>query len=64
MRFFYTCKQAHQMLSEGMDRQLSVTERAQLKLHLRMCRSCSNFSGQMRLLREAMKKMSKDGGAE
>lgn len=62
MRFFYTCKQAHQMLSEGLDRELSVAERTQLKLHLSMCRSCTNFRSQMNLLREAMKKMSRDGG--
>lgn len=64
MRFFYTCKQAHQMLSEGMDRQLSVAERAQLKLHLSMCKSCTNFGQQMQTLRQAMRKMSHGGDAE
>ena len=57
MLFLYTCKQAHQKLSEDLDRQLSLTERAQLKLHLSMCRSCSNFGTQMRTIRSAMKQM-------
>ena len=50
------------MLSEGLDRDLNVAERTQLKLHLGMCRSCTNFKNQMTLMRQAMKKMSKDGG--
>ena len=58
MRFLYTCKQAHQMLSEGLDRPLSLAERAHLKLHLSMCKSCTNFSQQMQTLRQAMRKMS------
>ncbi len=57
MLFLYTCKQAHQKLSEDLDRQLSLTERAQLKLHLSMCRSCNNFGTQMRTIRSAMKQM-------
>ena len=57
MLFLYTCKQAQQKLSEDLDRQLSLAERAQLKLHLSMCRSCSNFGTQMRTIRSAMKQM-------
>jgi predicted anti-sigma-YlaC factor YlaD len=57
MLFFYSCKQTHQKLSEGLDHELSLTERAQLKLHLSICRSCTNFRGQMQNLRAAMKKI-------
>jgi|JI91814BRNA_FD_contig_21_10365234_length_616_multi_2_in_0_out_0_2 predicted anti-sigma-YlaC factor YlaD len=59
MRLLYTCKQAHQKLSENLDRDLRFAERAQLKIHLSMCRSCSNFGTQMRTLRMAMQAMSK-----
>ncbi|MBI1835192.1 MAG: zf-HC2 domain-containing protein [Burkholderiales bacterium] len=59
MRLLYTCKKAQQIISEGLDRELSLAERAHLKLHLSMCRSCTNFKGQMQTLRMAMKKMSK-----
>lgn len=54
MRLLFNCKQAHQIVSEGLDRDLSFSERARLKLHLSICQSCSNFYGQMRLLRQAM----------
>ncbi len=57
MLFLYTCKQAHQKLSEDLDRELSLTERTQLKIHLSMCDSCSNFGTQMRTIRMAMKQM-------
>ena len=61
MRFFlYSCKQAHRIVSEGLDRPLSVSERARLKLHLSICDACTNFNGQMHLLRKAMHTLSKD----
>lgn len=59
MRLFYTCKQAHQKLSENLDRDLSLLERTQLKLHLSMCHSCTNFGTQMRTIRMAMQQMAK-----
>ncbi len=59
MSILYSCKKAQQIISEGLDRELSLAERAHLKLHLSMCRSCTNFKGQMQTLRLAMKKMSK-----
>lgn len=59
MRLFYSCKQAHQKISENLDRPLSVAERTQLKIHLSMCRSCSNFGTQMRTIRMAMLQMAK-----
>ena len=54
MQIFIACKQAHQLISEGLDRPLSVTERTQLKMHLAICRSCTSFNGQMSFLRKAM----------
>jgi predicted anti-sigma-YlaC factor YlaD len=57
MFFLYNCKQAHEKLSEDLDRKLSLTERTQLNVHLSMCRSCSNFRTQMRTIRMAMRQM-------
>ncbi|MCU6434957.1 zf-HC2 domain-containing protein [Undibacterium sp. Jales W-56] len=57
MRLLISCKQAHQMVSEGLDRHLSLGERARLKMHLSMCHGCTNFNGQMQLLRRAMRKL-------
>jgi hypothetical protein len=48
------CKQTHKLVSEGMDRRLTLAERTKMKLHLSICESCTNFNGQMQLLRKAM----------
>ena len=50
-------------MSEGLDRQLGWFERTRLHLHLGVCDACTNFNGQMRLLRKAMHKASHDDQA-
>ncbi len=45
------CKKATQLLSEAQDRELSLTDRAALKIHLMMCSGCTNFSQHLNLLR-------------
>lgn len=57
MRLMATCKEVHRLVSEGLDRDLSVIERLRMRLHLKICRACSNFSGQMALLRRAMRNL-------
>jgi hypothetical protein len=51
-----TCKEVHRLTSEGMDRELSLTERARMRLHMLTCSACRNFESQMRMLRTAMRK--------
>lgn len=48
------CKQTHQLVSQGLDRHLTLAERTKMKLHLAICESCTNFNAQMQLLRKAM----------
>lgn len=48
-----SCKQVTHLLSEAQDRQLSMTERLPLKMHLLMCQGCRNFNRQMDFLRVA-----------
>ena len=48
------CKVTHQLVSQGLDRRLSLAEHTKVKLHLSICESCSNFNGQMLLLRKVM----------
>ncbi|HEY8607050.1 MAG TPA: zf-HC2 domain-containing protein [Noviherbaspirillum sp.] len=52
-----TCKETHRLASEGMDRSLTFGERARMRVHLLGCEACRNFEGQLRLLREAMRRM-------
>lgn len=52
------CKEATQRLSEALDRDLSLSEKVQLKIHLAMCSGCSNFGKQMNFLRTACRRYS------
>jgi predicted anti-sigma-YlaC factor YlaD len=49
-----TCKEVHRLTSEGLDRDLSVIERARVRMHLLVCNACRIFNAQMQLLRRAM----------
>lgn len=52
-----TCKEAHRLSSEALDRELSLVERTRLRLHLLVCTACDNMNGQMNLIRRAMRRM-------
>lgn len=49
------CRQATQLLSEKMDRDLKFKEKSALNFHLMICTSCSRFGKQIRILSEASK---------
>lgn len=51
-----SCKETAQRLSKTQDRDLSRSEKLQLKMHLAMCGGCRNFSKQMDFLRAACKR--------
>lgn len=51
-----TCREVHRLVSEGMDRELTMVERTRMRVHLMMCKACTRFNGQMDLLRSAMRK--------
>lgn len=50
-----TCREVHQLVSERMDRELTLTERARVAAHLLVCVACTRFNGQMALIRRAMR---------
>lgn len=50
-----SCKEASKLISEGMDRRLSVGERFRLRLHVRICDACTRFTSQVQFLRRALK---------
>lgn len=54
------CRSAHQLISEGMDRQLDLGERVRLRLHLTMCTMCSRVEKQMDYLRQAVRHIGDD----
>ncbi len=52
-----SCKQASQLISQSLDRSLTLRERITLKLHLIICKYCKRFSQQVQTLRNAMRTM-------
>lgn len=50
-----TCREVHRLVSEGMDRDLTMVERARMRLHLLVCAACTRFNTQMDTLRKAMR---------
>jgi hypothetical protein len=52
-----SCKQASQIISQSLDRPLTMQERFALKLHLLICKYCKQFSQQLHTLRVALKQM-------
>lgn len=59
-----TCQEVHRLTSEGLDRELSLVERARVRLHLMVCTACRNFTAQMDLLRRAMRQLAPDSGID
>lgn len=50
-----TCRQTTQLLSERLDRPLSLREQSSLQLHLLACRSCSRYGKQIQTLSKLSK---------
>ena len=55
-----SCKEATRLMSQSQDRELSLGERAALKIHLAMCRGCRAVSEQLRFLRRAVRRLGED----
>ena len=47
------CKETSRLVSEGLDRDLSLGERLGLKFHMSMCSACRNLKRQMNIMRQA-----------
>ncbi len=54
------CKQATALISQRMDRDLPLSQRAGLRFHLMMCSGCRNYNRQMNFLRQACRKISRE----
>lgn len=46
-----SCRKITQLVSEGLDRELSLGERLRIRFHLALCRGCNNFERQMKAIR-------------
>lgn len=52
-----TCKQAHRVIAESLDRDLKVMDDVRVRLHLRKCPCCAEFVKQMDVMRSAMRRI-------
>lgn len=46
-----SCRSATELVSQGRDRPLRLKERIALRFHLAICKNCTEFNRQMRVLR-------------
>lgn len=53
-----SCKRATERMSLAFDKELSISDRVQLKIHLMMCDKCSLCNQQLQQLREVCQKRS------
>lgn len=51
------CSEVSRLVSQGLDRRLSLGERVRLRVHLAICEGCTNFKRQMDFLRLAVRKL-------
>jgi len=55
MAIHLSCREASRLISQGMDRRLSFTEKIALRLHLVICDACTRLNRHMEFLRRALK---------
>jgi hypothetical protein len=53
MKLMLTCKEASRLISERLDRDLPIAERAALRVHLAICAACTQMTRQFEFLRRA-----------
>lgn len=62
--FRRTCKEVSVLLIAREDRELPLSERLALRLHLAMCQACPRFERQVLTMRNAMKQWRNYGDDE
>lgn len=54
-----SCKDASRLISQSLDRRLTWYERFGLRVHLMICDVCSRFRKQVKLIRAAVQRMTR-----
>ena len=53
MKLLLSCREASRLISEDLDRNLGVAERASLRVHLAICAACTRVTRQFEFLHRA-----------
>lgn len=51
------CKQNTELLSQSLDRQITLREKMAMRMHLMMCSGCRNFEKQLAFIRKATREL-------
>ncbi len=54
--WIFNCKEVSRLVSDSMDRELGLGQRIGIRFHLMMCKYCSRFAGQLKQMRDVLKK--------
>ncbi len=55
-----SCKQVSELVSQSLDRSLTMRERMSVRLHLLMCAACARFGRQLAFIQATIKKFISD----
>jgi hypothetical protein len=55
-----SCKQASELVSQSLDRSLTMRERMSVRLHLLICAACARFGRQLAFIQAMIKKFISD----
>jgi predicted anti-sigma-YlaC factor YlaD len=53
------CKQNTELLSQSLDRPITLKEKVAMRMHLLMCQGCRNFEKQLTFIRKASRELPK-----
>jgi hypothetical protein len=56
----FNCKQASELVSQSLDRPLTITERMSVRIHLLICKACARFGRQLAIMQVTIKKFIAD----
>jgi hypothetical protein len=56
--WIFNCREVTRLVSESLDRKLSLSQRIEMRIHFLMCKLCPEAKWQMLFIREAMRRFS------
>ena len=62
-KWMFNCHEVNRMVSAGMDTELPLMQRMMIRLHLMMCRSCTQARNQLLSLRDYGRFLESDAAA-
>lgn len=58
--WIFNCREVSRLVSESMDREMSLGQRLGIRFHLLMCRYCARFGQQLKRIRILVRRQTED----